>query len=259
MLTRTLVHIWGPFCIYTYGAMLTLGALVTYYALCKDRQRARLISIEECTQLFSYSILVGILGGRLLYIISNYNTFTCWIEALFVHQGGLCIWGVILALLIFLPCYLYKKHIAILPTLDIASLYGSLFQAIARLGCIFAGCCYGTETTLPWAICYTNSDTLAPLHRWLHPTQLYSSLSFLFLFIFLLKLRSYVKIPGILFCIYLFISSLSRFGIDFVRDDRDFLNINTFLSLHQLIALGLMITAAILFLSVMYHKHSKTI
>lgn len=259
MFTRTLLHIWGPFCVYTYGAMGALGAFVAYYALCKDHQRASVINQEDCTQLLMHSIIVGILGGRLLYIISNYSTFTRWVDMLFVHQGGIHMWGVVLALLVFLPCYLYNRQIAVLPVLDIFSIYGSLFQAIARLGCLFAGCCYGAPTDLPWAIRYTNPDTLAPLYCWLHPAQLYSSLSFLCLFALLLLLRPHIKTAGVISCIYLFLSSLSRLSIDFLRDDREFIPICKFFSLHQLIALGLMTTAVILYFGIMYNKRNEKI
>lgn len=259
MLTRTLVHIWVPFCLYTYGAMIALGAIATYYALLKDPKRSAIINQQELLDLFSWSTIIGVIGARLLYIISAYRTFTHWTESFCIHQGGLSIWGVIIALLLFLPYYLRKKHIPILPALDLAGIYGSLFQAIARIGCLFAGCCYGIETNVPWAICYTNPDTLAPLHCWLHPTQLYSSLSFLCLFTFLYALRSYTKFPGIIFCLYLFLSSLSRLTIDFLRDDREFVGTCRFFSLHQLIALGLMATAAILYIGIMYNKRSKEI
>lgn len=43
--------------------------------------------------------------------------------------------------------------------------------AIGRLGCFHAGCCYGTATTLPWAVVFPNVDALTR-----HPTQVYESI-----------------------------------------------------------------------------------
>src|SRR5205823_2685634 len=41
--------------------------------------------------------------------------------------------------------------------------------AIGRVGCFSAGCCYGTETTLPWGVVFAGAGSQPR-----HPTQLYS-------------------------------------------------------------------------------------
>ncbi len=42
---------------------------------------------------------------------------------------------------------------------------------IGRIGCFFGGCCYGTETALPWGVIFSSVDSLPR-----HPTQLYEAL-----------------------------------------------------------------------------------
>ena len=55
----------------------------------------------------------------------------------------------------------------------------ALGHVVGRLGCFLAGCCYGTETTVPWGVVFTNPLALenvgTPLDVPLHPTQLYEA------------------------------------------------------------------------------------
>ena len=55
----------------------------------------------------------------------------------------------------------------------------ALGHVIGRLGCFFAGCCYGRPTDVPWAVTFTNRyaahNVGTPLNVPLHPTQLYEA------------------------------------------------------------------------------------
>ncbi len=50
-------------------------------------------------------------------------------------------------------------------------------HALGRLGCFLAGCCYGVESNLPWAI------KMHGVHR--HPTQIYEAIGLIALAYFL--------------------------------------------------------------------------
>lgn len=251
MITRTICHIWGPFFIYSYGVMIAFGCIATYYLILKDPRRATLISENDLAEIFSLSIIVGILGGRLLHLCTSYDELTTFVQICSIHEGGFSILGAVIALLIFIPCYMKAKHIPILPALDVAGIYTPFLQAIARLGCFFAGCCFGAPSNLPWAIRYTHEDTLAPLYCWLHPTQLYSSLSFFAIFLFLYTwAQHHMTRPGQLISLSILLSSFSRFIIDFWRNDREFVvatnNVLLTFSIHQWIALCLMVGTSVL-------------
>lgn len=246
MLTRTLLHIWGPFCIYTYGAFIALGCIITYYLILKHPKRVHLISEADLLSIFSYSILIGIIGARVLFMFFSYRSYTHIRDIICITEGGGSLLGTIFALLFFVPAYLYYKKIPLLPALDIAALYAPLLEAIARLGCFFAGCCYGKPTTAFWAIRYTRPDTLAPLNCWLHPTQLYSSLTLFAIFVLLYSLESRLeRYPGTITSLYIILMCTARCMIDFLRGDREFIATNHLLSLHQIIAVCLIICASI--------------
>jgi phosphatidylglycerol:prolipoprotein diacylglycerol transferase len=92
-------------------------------------------------------------------------------------------------------------------------------HAFGRIGCFLAGCCYGEPCTLPWAVTFTDSRTLAPPGVPLHPTQLYSAIGLLLLFAFLLFLRKKKTFQGELFWTYLLCYSIGRFFLEFLRGD----------------------------------------
>jgi phosphatidylglycerol:prolipoprotein diacylglycerol transferase len=84
-------------------------------------------------------------------------------------------------------------------------------EAIGRIGCFYNGCCYGTESRLPWAVHQHGA--------WRHPAQLYSSVVALTIFLVLLgiELLGELKREGDLFRLYLVLFGTSRFLLEFVR------------------------------------------
>jgi phosphatidylglycerol:prolipoprotein diacylglycerol transferase len=106
-----------------------------------------------------------------------------------------------------------------------------LGMAVNRLGCLFAGCCFGKPSGLPWAICYTEHsrafhaqltgglvDQYDLLSLPVHPTQLYDILSCLLIAFIVWKCRRFWKATGsrLIFAIMLYASA--RFFIEFFRD-----------------------------------------
>lgn len=251
MLSRTLLHIYGPFSIYSFGAMIALGCIITYRLMLTDVRRIKLISTEDLLNVFSASIITALCGGRLLHLLSSYKEINSWTDIIALHEGGFSILGAIIAVLCIIPWYLKKIGVAVLPFMDLMGLYAPLLQAISRLGCFFAGCCYGKPTTAFWGVTYTTHDTLAPLFCKIHPTQLYMAGGDLLIFLTLyLVCQRYFKKPGQLLCAYLTLSSLNRFLVDFWRDDQEFLPLQLMhiFSLHQWIALGIIISSIACFI-----------
>lgn len=92
-----------------------------------------------------------------------------------------------------------------------------LGSAIGRISCGLAGMDYGSPTSLPWGVVYTNPNSYAPtdgIAR--HPAQYYELVGDLFVAGILLKIRGKVS-DGALFLTYLMLFSLLRFFVFFVR------------------------------------------
>jgi len=105
-----------------------------------------------------------------------------------------------------------------LPVADASSLGIILGLAFGRLGCTFAGCCFGNVHP-PWAITFTDPACLAPLHVPLHPTQIYESAGSFAIFGFLYATRDRFKTPGMRFWTMLILYGAARSFFEIFRDD----------------------------------------
>ena len=99
-----------------------------------------------------------------------------------------------------------------------------LGQAVGRVGCLLAGCCYGHPTDHPWGITFTDpiaaTNVGTPLGVSLHPTQLYESFAAILILAFLLLLeRKGRTFNGRTFWTYLLLYPVARFLIEFLRGD----------------------------------------
>ncbi len=240
---HTLLHIYGPIAIHGYGLMIAIGLLIFLHLMQKDRRFSILKLAPHITNILIVGIIVGLLGGRILFFIIHPELYENFFSFLAFFNGGFSILGCIIALLISLPLYLGYLHVPIIPFLDLVALYAPLLQSISRVGCFLAGCCYGVPTRMPWGITYTASDSIAPLDVCLHPTQLYSSIGLLLIFALLYFLLQYrFQKDGQLVCLYILLVSLERFIVEFWRGDRA---TEALLSLNHVIAASMIIGAVI--------------
>ncbi len=236
-----ILHIYGPFSINSYGAMIALGLVLFLWLMTKDPRRKKLLSADQLSNVLMVAIGAALLGGRLLFYLSESHQIKNFLDFFALWQGGLSILGAVISILAFVPLYLKWQNIAVLPFFDLVSVYAPLLQSISRIGCFLAGCCYGIHTTLPWAITYTHTKSLAPLCMPLHPAQLYAALTLFGIFLFM-KLYAQKRFtgPGQLISLYLILSSLGRLFIDFYRADRVYTaSLGQWLSINQWIALAI--------------------
>jgi len=230
-MSKTVIHIWGPLGIQSYGLFVVIGILVATWLFLKNPKTKSVISKETFNKVLIATIVSGIVGGRLLYIFEDPQNLQSLIDIFKVWHGGLSSLGAIAAILLIVPLYLKKLKVPIIPFLDLIAIYAPLIYAIARIGCFFAGCCYGTQVNLPWAVTYTDITSSAPLGITLHPAQLYSSIASFCIFLLLyFVLSKKLQKPGQLLFAYLMLASLERFSIDLVRGDRTFFSSHGLLS-----------------------------
>jgi phosphatidylglycerol:prolipoprotein diacylglycerol transferase len=126
----------------------------------------------------------------------------------------------------------------------------ALGQAIGRIGCFMAGDDYGSPTSVPWAVVFTDPDAAriggAPLGVPLHPVQLYESVFCFLLFVVLVWLARRRHRDGDIIVAYTVIYAVGRFLLEFVRGDvdRGFV-FGGLLSTSQLIAVLLLVVVAL--------------
>jgi phosphatidylglycerol---prolipoprotein diacylglyceryl transferase len=210
----------GPLTVKTYGLMVALGMFAALQYVLFRAKRAK-IPEENMLDLVLYMIVAGLVGGRLAYVLLNFGYYMQTpSEIIKVWEGGMIFYGGLA--LGALAGYAYiKKHKALsLPKIaDISAPAIALGHAFGRLGCFFAGCCYGSVCDLPWAVRFSDPRSLAPTGIGLHPTQLYEALGNLLIFVFLDWYNRFEHKPGKAFWVYIFFYGMLRFHIEFLRGD----------------------------------------
>jgi len=213
----------GNFFIPTYGTLVAIGFLAALWVVTRLGKRAKLPS-ERVTNLAIYCALAGLAGAKLFMILFDFKAY--WndpgsllslstLQAAGVYQGGFVV-AFAVALL-----YMRRQNLPILATCDVFAPGIALGQAIGRLGCFSAGCCWGIETHLPWAVTFHNPQaaelTGVPLGTPLHPTQLYESAADALIFLFLYLRIGKAHTSGAILGWYLTLYSAARFVIEFFR------------------------------------------
>ncbi len=183
-----------------------------------------------------HTMLLIILSGVIFFILGN-KMFTYtpeqWIQVFarlsFPETEKKTVLGGIIGLFvgIFIATKLLKFNRPALDTLAVAL---PVAMAISRIGCLFAGCCFGTETSLPWGIHY---DAASPAYQVqlglglihphdlhslaVHPAQAYQVIGCLIIAFIVWKSQKQWKAGGSLFLFSVLCYAVLRFFIEFVR------------------------------------------
>ena len=247
----------GRFTIYTYGLFVALGFL-TGIAVARHEAR-RLGEQEEKIMDLAFWVLIGaIVGARLFYVATVPATYMKHpLEILKVWNGGLVFYGGFIVATIAAFFYMKMHHMAAGRTADIIAPAIAIGHSIGRIGCFFAGCCYGQTCDLPWAVTFTDAHSLAPTGVPLHPAQLYAVFGNLLIFVFLMMFRPYKRFAGQLFLLYIMFYGLMRALIEIFRGDfrGDF--IFGILSVSQFIGLSMALIAAVLLVVLLRRRSSS--
>ena len=212
------------FPVYTYGVMLAAAYLLgLQFALM--RAKARGLAPDRVMDLGIWIIVSALVGAKLMLLVVEWPAYSRSGADLLtlIRSAGVFYGGLIAAVAVAL-FYLWRHRMPVWTVTDVFAPGIALGHAIGRLGCFFAGCCFGRETTVPWAITfhseYAARNVGTPINVPLHPTQLYEAGAELaILGILLATERRGRPFPGRTFWGYMLLYGLSRFIIEFYRGD----------------------------------------
>ncbi|MGC4086097.1 MAG: prolipoprotein diacylglyceryl transferase [Vicinamibacterales bacterium] len=214
----------GPATIYTYGVLLAAAYLLGL-KLAMVRAKARGLDEARVLDLGIYIIISALVGAKLLLVVTDFKTFVNDPSELvtLARSGGVFYGGLILAVTVAL-WYITRIGLPLWTTTDVFAPGIALGHVVGRFGCFFAGCCWGKPTDVPWAITFTNPYAAAnvgtPLNVPLHPTQLYEAgAEALILALLLATEKKGRPYPGRTFWVYMLLYAISRFIIEFYRND----------------------------------------
>ena len=211
----------GPINIYSYGMMIFI-AFITCLHIAKKLAETKGISPKQYEDVAIWGLLIGLLGAKLLYILTRFEDIVRSPKVLTDYiTSGFVFYGAPIAVIIFLYCIKKKKGIPVLKYLDIFMVVLPLGHAIGRIGCFLAGCCYGKPTNLPWGVTFKLSQIVEPNLRNvpLHPVQLYESFLLVILFLILYKVYKRINFDGKILCVYFMLYAIIRFTMEQFRGD----------------------------------------
>ncbi|MCW0482127.1 prolipoprotein diacylglyceryl transferase [Gaoshiqia sediminis] len=212
----------GPLSVRWYGLMFATGFLFGYY------QGEWMFKFEKLDtrwleSLFIYLIVATVIGARLGHVLfygwDYYSQHPA--EILKVWHGGLASHGG--ALGIFIALILWSRKVSkrsVLWVLDRVVVPTALVAALIRTGNLMNSEIYGVETSLPWGFIFErNGETVAK-----HPTQIYEAFSYLATYgvmLFLYWKTNLRKREGLIVGVFFIMIFLSRFLIEFIKEDQE--------------------------------------
>ncbi|HEY4002765.1 MAG TPA: prolipoprotein diacylglyceryl transferase [Candidatus Xenobia bacterium] len=215
---RVLLFPGTPYTIYTYGAILSLGIVLSTLVFLP---RARRIGLDEdqSTELIGWFIVAIVAGARLMHVMLEWPEYLHHPLQIFnLREGGLALYGGIAGGTITLLAWSRRRGIKLVDLLDAAAPSCILAQGIGRIGCFFNGCCAGKFCPPPWGLWFRDAEPdVARIPR--YPTQLYELGADLVIFGFLLWYTRRRHYRGEVFGWYLTLYAMVRFVLEFWRDE----------------------------------------
>lgn len=207
----------GPFTVYAYGLMIAIGILAAYITG-EYRAKKNGLNADHVFYFVIWCVLGGFLGSKLLYFLTNIKGILANPGILLDLQDGWVVYGGIIGGIFAAMVYSKLKGLKFLAYFDVLIPSVALAQGFGRIGCVFAGCCYGRETNSPLGMVFRTS-LYAPNGVSLVPTQLISSgLNFIHFFI-LIWFAKKKKADGQVGAMYLILYSIGRFILEYYRGD----------------------------------------
>ncbi|MGW0196208.1 prolipoprotein diacylglyceryl transferase [Nonomuraea sp. NPDC003201] len=201
-----------------------LGVIVAVW-LSERRWQARGGQKGTIVDIAVPAVIFGLIGGRLYHVITDWQTYFGSraikepIQALFIWEGGLGIWGAISLGALGVWFAVRKRGISMSAVADTVAPGIAFAQAIGRWGNWFNQELYGSPTTLPWGL-EIDADHGGEPGVLYHPTFLYESLWDVALgFVLLFAGRRFALRHGRLFALYVAGYTLGRFWIEGLRID----------------------------------------
>ncbi len=215
----------GPFAIRSYGLMLIISVMLGIYYVYRISKKTE-FDFGVLLTIAYILIFGGIIGARLFYVLFHIDEFQGrWLATINPFGAdqfgiaGLNLYGGVIVAVVWSFFYLKIKKLPVLRIFDLFAPTIGIGLFFTRIGCFLNGCCFGTPTDLPWGVSFPVDSmpyfVYGAVH--LHPSQIYSSLYGLLLFVYLhWRLKNKIfdgQVIGLLFMI----EAVFRYAIEYVR------------------------------------------
>lgn len=207
-----------------YGLMIAIGVIVAVRIAGRRAEKFGVATMEDFSSIATWAVPAGIIGGRVYHVITDVQLFRDnWVDAFKIWQGGLGIWGGVLAGVLVGFWRAKVRGLDAWWILTCAAPAIPVAQAIGRWGNWWNQELFGRPTDLPWALSVSNGTAIKagyPIGTTFHPTFLYESLACLALAALLLVVeKRFSPARGRLIAWYAAGYTTFRFFIEGLRID----------------------------------------
>jgi len=239
-----------------YGVMSAVGMLAAFVLLGFTRKHTR-FSEDQALSAAIWAILAGFIGAKGLYWLVEIDQIIADPSYL-IHtlREGFVFYGALIGGLAGVAIYSLTRKLPFFSLTDYFIPALVIGHAFGRIGCVFAGCCYGMECESPISIVFP-AGSAAPAGIPLLPTQIMESVFLFLLCAFLVWRLAKQKPFGTVSGWYMVLYGAWRFGIEFFRsDDRGAVGV---LSTSQFISIFVLLGGVALLLLVKLGVLKKTV
>jgi len=214
------------FTIHTFGVLLATAYLAALWWLLRGARHTN-VDPDRVLLLGMWAIVGALIGAKLLLLIRSIGDMQASASDVmsFVTSAGDFYGGFIGSVIASALFFWRHRGVPFWQVADLCAPAIALGQAIGRIGCLMAGDDYGRQTTVPWAVTFTDPDAAriggAPLGIPLHPVQLYESVVCFVLFFVLIRLARRRHVAGDAIVAYTVLYAIARFILEFFRGDAD--------------------------------------
>lgn len=200
----------------TFGVTFALAFLACGLLLAR-RLRELELPIDWAYEIIFAALLGGVVGARVYFIVQNYSAVKHDLLGSIFSGSGLVWYGGAIGGAIGVLAWTLWRRAFQLRIFDMCATGLALGYALGRIGCQVSGDGdYGIRSHLPWAMGYPHGTVPTPPGVTVQPTPIYETLVMGLVAYFLWQLRDRVR-PGVIFALYLLLSGLERFFVEFVR------------------------------------------
>ncbi|HBB27839.1 MAG TPA: prolipoprotein diacylglyceryl transferase [Clostridiales bacterium] len=223
---KPFIHLFG-FKIATYGLLILFGFIIGIL-IAVFRSHIYSQKKEDIFYASLFAAIGLIVGAKLLYIFINIpfivDNFSAIISnpkyIIYMLQSGFVFYGGLVGAIILIYIYTKKYKIDFISLIETLAPSFPLIHAFGRLGCFFAGCCYGIPFNPPIGMMF-NESIVAPHNVALFPVQLLEAFLNILIFIFLIIYGRKKRNRGNVISIYLILYSIVRFLVEYLRYDAE--------------------------------------
>jgi phosphatidylglycerol:prolipoprotein diacylglycerol transferase len=206
----------------TFGVIFALGFLACG-AVVARRLRELDRPVDWSYEIVFSALLGGVIGARGYYVIQNYDQVKHNLLGSIFSGSGLVWYGGAIGGAIAVIVWMRHRKVLELRMFDMCATALALGYAIGRIGCQVSGDGdYGIRSHLPWAMGYPHGTLPTPPGVTVQPTPIYETVAMCLVAYVLWQLRDRVR-PGVVFALYLVLSGLERFLVEFIRRNKEVL------------------------------------